>query len=299
MHVLSLMLALAWAGSLQEIHDLEWHRAEPTSFAAHLEDPDPSTRARAAMALGRLHDPAAAPLLSAHLGDDNPGVQLAVAHAMAQTPGTATMIRRALTRLPAARTPADARLPHAQLRSALLSALGRQGDESDVETLSRALAEPWPVSGAAADGLMRLARRGLSTANARAPLVDALWRPDPRTRVAAAHALRRGGLESADLGLLEQVAQAAGELPQAEARAQLVTAVMPILQGEAKVDAFIQAASDPSPAVAVAALQGVEDSTVPPGILDTWLVHDDPWLRSAAIQALGRWGDTEALQAKC
>lgn len=291
-----LWLALTWAGTAEDVRQLEWNRAPATAFSEPLQDGDSSVRVRAAEALGRLHSSEATALLVPLLTDPDWDVRRVAAEALGQTPGADTAIRAALEGTRPVRTPADARKPAAQQRSALLSGLGRQGDSRDVATLVQALDEPWPVGGSAADGLLRLARRGQDIDEARTALVATLWRPDPRMRVAGAHALRRGGLDGADPALLTEVALAAHDLPQAAARAHLVTAVMPQLEGEALVDAFIQAASDPSPAVAVAALQGVRDATIPPGILDTWLAHDDPWLQNAAIEALGRWGDVEALR---
>lgn len=92
--LLLLLLSLpVWAGPIEEIEALEHSRRPPgpplTTYLGHA---DPAVRARATVALGRLQNPQAIPLLVKALNDPEPAVQEEAAFALGQVPAEAEVL---------------------------------------------------------------------------------------------------------------------------------------------------------------------------------------------------------------
>lgn len=279
----------------QEIHELEWSRELPVTLATKAPGGSAQQRADVARALGRLRSPDALEFLEGMVSDEDEGVRIAVAAALGWTPGSAEQLRTWLQEVPepkglAARAAADG-----GLRVQLLEGLGRQGTARDVALLTEATAEAWPTGAAAARALGRLGKRQIAGIDAaRTALVDALERPDPRLVESAAYGLRRVGLGT-DAALTGKAAARARSAPTAAARAWLVAAAWPALDDEARTDLFVAAVTDPSRLVRVAALVAVQEGQIPVDLVGAYIVDGDPWLASAAAEALGRLGTPEAI----
>ncbi|GEM_PF-3527074 len=153
--------------------------AEPGSLDAlldQLDDPDPAVRARAAVELGFLGDPEAAPDLVPLLADDQETVRVASAQALGRL-GPGRVEGEVLDLMSNTRKN--------EVRSAAAKALGLMKADIARFALLRALDDPdWKVRAEAAVALGRI-----GSWSAGPELADALRDPDPRVRGASAIAL--------------------------------------------------------------------------------------------------------------
>jgi peptidyl-prolyl cis-trans isomerase B (cyclophilin B) len=287
-------LAAAFAAdtsTLQHVHELEWARADVVQLASQIPGADPVSRAAAVTAMGRLRNPDALDALIAQETDPDERVRVAVAEALGWTPGSAAEIRRWLAEQPASSTPAElARAEHG-VEVALIEGLGFQDQPQDVALLVRYLSRPWPVGAAAAKALGRLAIHKVAGVDAAAgPLAARLSAVDPRMAEDAAWALSRVGLKGADPAAITAVQRALRGGSYETTRALLVKAAWPVLDKAARDDLFLRAATDPSRLVRVAVLNALQRDDVGAEVLAAWLADPDPWVREAAIDALGREG---------
>lgn len=277
--------------ALQRIHELQWDREPPLALVAEAAGAGREARAAVAVSLGRLQDPDALDPLRSMTEDPELEVRLAVAEALGLTPGAADAIAAWLAEAPRPRGPAARAMAADGLVVRLITALGRQGEGRHLPILLAHLDEPWPIGAAAARAVGALDRRGILVRQERAgvarTLVAALDRPDPRLLDAVAEALERVGLAD-DPTLGARVAARAAELPRGAARASLLAAAWPTLDHDARSAAFLAAIDDPWRAVRVAALEALQPGDLAPEIVGTWLSSPDPWLRIAALDALGR-----------
>lgn len=282
--------------SLQTVLQLVWDRAPAVTVAAAASGEPVPVRIAAARGLGSFRRADALVALDAMRADPDPAVQVAVADALGSTPGAAPALRAWLDALPAPTGPAPRAAADGGPRTRAIEALGRQGDLTDLPRLVALLGESWPTSAAAAEALGRFGRRALDGADAALPpLVDALDRPDPRTVEAAAYAIRRIGLKKAPQPLVDRVVARLTRVGDPETRAWLLSAAWPRLSAEQKLDRFVAATLDPSPLVQVAVLDAVGKGDVPVEILAPWWRSPDPWVRQAAVAALGRAEEFGAL----
>lgn len=284
-----LLLALAQAADpAQAVADREWRRMSPAELV------EVGEGTRLAVALGRLRDPdALAPLLALR---GEPETDRAVAEALAFVPGAAPAIRSWLDEIAPA-TPADLHGAHRSLRPVLLASLGHHAEAADVERLAAALAEPWPAAGAAAIALGRLGRAEVEGVGRSVPaLVATLGRPDPRTVQAAAFGLFRVGMATASPGEVALALRLAHAGPTGPARAWALRAAWPRLTVEERRLLLDAAVRDPEPVVTVAALDSAGEGDVPAAVLAPLLEAEHPWVRRAAVGALGRVGGPEAVE---
>ena len=154
-------------------------------------DSDAATRARAALALGRLRSIETRAPLKRLLQDPSPAVRMEAAFALGQTPGAGLALQGQL--------PLES---DADVRAAICEGLGKVGEPSAVPLLVRALKERARfleravVAESAAVALGRLAMSGTEEATSDAvvtALIEQLDRFDTHTRQGAAFALYRIG----------------------------------------------------------------------------------------------------------
>jgi len=288
---------LAWAGGdaeHQALAELEWSRAEPVQLLAQLPGADEAARLRLVRGLGRLRDPDTASDLLVFRDDPSPAVQRMAATALGWVPGAAPQLRVWLDEVPPATSSLGRADPQAALRALLVRGLGHQGTARDLDTLRRALGEPWPTGAAAAHALGRLALRGTPGAEeAVSDLVHRLRAADSRVSEAAAFALGRVGLEGASELHVQRVAEEVTGGATPEARAWALKACWPQLQPDQRVDVFLAAATSTSRLVKATAFERVGPGDIDGVVLAAWLADPDPWVRAAAVAALGRVGSRD------
>ena len=293
--MLWLLVTLALATTTpQEVHEAEWQR---TAIALDREAPE-SVRVQIARALGRLRSTSVLPKLQILVDDESLAVQISTAEAMGYTPESEPIVRSWLGETAPARGLARRARDEFGLRVTLIEALGRQGTATDVGLLVGIVTdEPWPYGAAAARALGRLGRRGIEESKGAVPaLVQQLDRMDPRFVSDVAYALGRIGLEEASQQDAAVVVDAALGSAPGPARGFLVKAVFAALTPAQQTNLFLAAVSDYDRAVQVAAMDAATAATIEPEVLAAFLLDDDPWLRSAAIQALGRAGAEDILR---
>lgn len=281
----------------QRTHELEWARETPLAFATELPGSDVDGRVAIAHALGRLRDPDALELLSGLRTDPEERVRVAAAESLGWTPGAVSAIHAWWDTLTPPSTPYGRALAVHGEAVALLGALGHQGDTADVPLLREALRQPWPIGGAAARALGRMAIRKVPGAQESVPDVCArLDATDPRMVADAAWALSRLGLDGVAPSDLQVVVRRLSEGGTYETtRAWLVKAAWAHLDDETRDRLFIDGMTDPSRLVRVAVLNALRPEDVSADVLASWLADPDPWVRLSAIDALGREGTPEAL----
>jgi cyclophilin family peptidyl-prolyl cis-trans isomerase/HEAT repeat protein len=290
------LVARAASPDVAAIQSLEWARAPVAAITPATRAQSSEVRRAAAVALGRSRDPAAIPTLEALSGDDDPSVRIAAAEALAAIDGAAPALRAWLGRLPP--SPASS-LPRGgdgvAERAAVVRALGRVGDGTDVPALILALSDAAPVSTAAAHALSDLGRAGEPAAASAVPALVArlsAWSAGPAE--AAAHALRRIGL-AAHPELAASVADAAARGRSPTLRAWALAACWPALSVEQRSALAARALAD-ADLVRVALLDQVGPGDVDASAVIPSLVRS-PQVRAAAIGALGRVGGDDALAA--
>lgn len=287
-----LLTALALAGPIEEIHQLEWDRASPASLAVYLSDGAPeAARVAALTALGRLRTPGALDVLP-ETAPDSGAEALAWAEALGFTPGAAPRIRAALGT--AERWSVVERARHdGDLRAALALALGRQGDESDVALLVGMLDEPGPAGLAAARALGRLGYRGVeapAAVPALLPLLDGL----PRKAELAAYALTRLDTGSLTPAQIAQLVRAARQGRSVTVRALATRVLWPHLDEAGRQAQFRHAFSD-HPDVLIKLLQALSpEASLPEQGLGFLLADRRVMVRRAAARGLAALDSPEA-----
>ncbi|MBI2900797.1 MAG: HEAT repeat domain-containing protein [Planctomycetes bacterium] len=210
------LLAACSGPSVRDIRVAEDRREAGASTLAHalVSSGDPETRARAALALGRIQDPNDIALLVGAAADPDPMALRAVVFALGQM-----ALGEDFDGNP--RGADDAVAPHRSdpdpaMRRTAVEALGKLGGPRAAERLAEALRDPAAeVRGEAALGLFRLRFMPVWTKRAKEPpplppialnaLVDAAGDPDAGVRWRVAYALARYG-EPAAVEALKKLA---------------------------------------------------------------------------------------------
>ena len=283
------------ADTMQEIHEQEWDRAPVASFLPLLAGASDEERAAVATALGRLRREEAAETLASMRGDPSPVVRLAAARALAWTPGSAPAIRAWLETEPPPVSLSERERAKDGPLVALLEALGAQGDTADIPLLVARIEEPWPIGAAAARALGRMGSRKLPKIDtAVGPLLGRLDATDPRTAADVSWALSRISVpEGAALPLGTVQSRLSGGSYETT-RAWLVRALWARLPKQTRDDLFVDLATEPSRLVKVALIGASGSSDAPAEVLSGFASDPDPWVRMAAIDALGREGGETA-----
>jgi HEAT repeat protein len=166
---LSLILGAACVkkqASLEDsIAELEYRRSlGDGTLVGHLKDGTPAIRERAALALGRIQDPATIPELAEALADEESSVRRMAAFALGQS-GASSAERHLIVRL---YTEQDA-----AVRGALIDALGKVGEEDGSKVLTKALDSPdFDSRARAATALGLLGRKEIIDEAADLALID-------------------------------------------------------------------------------------------------------------------------------
>jgi cyclophilin family peptidyl-prolyl cis-trans isomerase/HEAT repeat protein len=256
------LLALSWMscatvprapGAAAQVDALE-DRRDGDGLVPLAQGGAPGVRARALRALGRLQDPAHAPLLSAALADAHAGVREEAARAAGllglswdPLPG------QVLPPLVASLLEAEQAERLAEVREAQLEALGRLGTAPAQARLVERLGGGGAAAERAALGLGALAKRGQPLpGTALGPLRRLLEtaQAPPSLRFAAAYALQQGKAP----GMAEPFTRCARDGSD-DVRAVCVRALGDA--GPAALAALASALEDDSPRVAVQAVRGL------------------------------------------
>ena len=257
----------------------------------HLESPVAEVRARAALAGGRIRNPAAAPLLLRALADSMPLVRARAAFALGQLGDSSVAVVTALS--------AVALRDEAGPATEAVFAIGRLGGPAARPAIDSLLAAPGTTSRVLHETLL-VAWRLPRDAGTLARIVR--WTKDPsaETRWRAAYALARGGGPPAVLPLLD----VAGD-PDARVRSYAVRGMRSALADSAGVReralaALLTAARDSHPHVRINALGLLAgyrsaERTVP--TLTAALADPDPNVAVAAAQGLALAADPAAADA--
>jgi HEAT repeat protein/cyclophilin family peptidyl-prolyl cis-trans isomerase len=153
------------------------------TLTGYLKDGDPLVRARAALALARIQDPATIPALAEALSDDDASVRRVVAFALGQS-GSASAESHLVLRLSVEQDPVVA--------GALIDALGKVGREDGSAALTGALDRPEADCRArAATALGLLGRREIADETADMALIDHVKEFDDEVRWRVFYALAR------------------------------------------------------------------------------------------------------------
>jgi len=202
--------------------DAEDRRALVSEIAEIAQRADPEIRARAALAMGRIGDPAASPMLVDLLSDPSIEVRRSAAFAAGVLDASAPpdLVRAVLDRLAPAEDPGEI--------ASLLDAVGRTGGAEAAARLADAVEDPRSaVRASAARALGLLGQRGIPVPDeAVSRIASLLEDPEEPVRFMAAFALYRiaepspGPAEAADA--LRRAASADGS---AEVRAYAIRAL--------------------------------------------------------------------------
>lgn len=247
-------------------------------LAAALGDPDPSVRARAALALGSVQAESAIPQLTAALQDTIPAVRADAAFALGQT-ADSTAVGFLFLALRREGTPAAQR--------EMLDAIGKIGSQSDGDALLR-LALPSDREADRALALARLAMRQRLSPAAFGVLASRLLADDPVLRDRAAYAFSRsdGWGDQADL-----LREAFGALASGDPARMHLARALGRLEDETDASALARALRrDPDWRVranAAASLGRLVETRDARGALFTALEDGSVQVRVAAASALG------------
>jgi len=178
-----------------------------------------------------------------------------------------------------------------------LQAMGRQGTQADLSELMSYLTRPWPFNATAAFAIGELARRDAAdTSEARQAIIGLLTAFDPRTREAAADALRRMGLDSANAAQIKHVANLTLRVSAPRARACLLEAVGPHLDQDTGGELWIEGVSSTAREVRAATLRHLSH-TIQTELLTLYLLDADPWVRLETVRALANRDDADVSEA--
>ncbi len=296
---MTLLVALALApcqaavppDDLQSIWTLEIRRSDPVVFTQWAQDEQADVRARTALALGRLADPAALPLLTELAADRDARVRGHAAFALGLTPDGAPLLRE---RLNVERDRA--------VRVRLLQALGLHEDLADEGLLAAALDRSWSESAEASIALGRLAiahREHVFRDETLIALGRQLTRLKPRARRGAAFALARMAPEALPESLVRELRHQALDAADPTVRAWCLRALASAQVGDEGMRLVALAARDGDEGVRVAAARFLGRLEVPPAgsTVQELLADDAPGVRLETIHSLGRLDsvDHEAL----
>lgn len=249
-----------------------WRRDLPAVLAGPYEL---SQLPEVARLLCGFRDADATALLEVLARSDEPGLRRAAAFALGCTPGAADVVR--------ARLDVEG---EAAVRGALGVALGRVGGAEDLPRLMAGLAGAPDEAVGAAQGIGRLARRGVDASEAVPTLVRVASAPRPRVAEAAAFALGRirpAALAEADVRAL---ARAWRRALSGEARAWLVPSLVAHLpESEARALA-LDVLDGPWREAKVALLGALRPGLLSEGTLEALAASDDPWIARSARDAL-------------
>ena len=266
-----------------ELRGLELTRAPASAFTPWLDGDDIELERQAVRALGRVRDPAAAPLLDATLEDQDPGVRAEAALARSRYPDAAPPL---LAALEGEDEPA--------VRAALLDALGRSGDEAAIGALLAALDSAEPTDAVAAGhALGRLGVLRVLTAppdDVVTALLDQLSRFDLERRRAAAFALARTKPSELSDELSERLADATRAQPDTVARAWLVRAAASGLPDARWEPLAAELCDDSAMNVRVALARGLagRGDVAASAALTPLLADGDRAVRVAALESAAR-----------
>ncbi len=264
---------------------LESMRVDPVDLAPFVNDADPDVRARTAIALGRLRNPSTLNKLDTLSKDADESVRLAAAQGLGQTSGSRYIVQRQLA----------IESSH-EVRTALLNALGLQGNAWDIDKLLESAQQTVDEDhsaeevAAAAEALGQMAVRGIRTVEIERVcrvLLDLLRRTSNEVRESAAFSLAR--IRPANLNAKDSTAliHAAHDEGIASIKSHLIRASGALRYAHGERDELLTDAmqhSAPSVRISVArTAPGIGWNGV------TTLVEDpDPGVAIAAIEAVGR-----------
>lgn len=280
--------------TVQRIREVEWTRGAPILVAGLLPGADAETRVVAAEALGRLRSADALDVLLPLRDDPDVRVRVAVATALGFTPGAGPTLRAWIADEARPHSPYERSVAEHGVLVALIDAVGIQAEPADIDLLRGLLRERWPIGGAAAVSLGRMAKiPGIERAIG--DLAARLDASDPRTVGDAAWALARIGIAGpnkdravprSELALVERRIRVGSY---ETTRAWLVRAAWTELDPSVRNALFVDTATDPSRLVRVAFLGALRPDDVEAEVVASWLADPDPWVRLATIDALGRF----------
>ncbi len=269
----------------QSILLLEAQRQPAATFGQFVESTDSDTRARAAVALGRIRDPLALESLAKLASDPEVGVRIEAAFALGQTPNAE---RTLIERLHEESDPT--------VIPVLLEALGKQARASGLRLLTDALREDVgalhrPLNAeAAALALGRVAMRDRELVHREevlVALIDQLRRLDRNTRRAAAFALARIRPEEVESTTASALLAATAKESDPVAQAYLVRATASLTGvGRERARLYEQTRKDPDAGVRIATARAA--STAGWGNVAKMLDDPNPRVRQVAIESVGQ-----------
>ncbi len=271
-----------------QLRGLELSRSPAVAFQPWLEGSDPAALLQAARALGRLHDPAAVPLLEPLLEAEEPALRAEAAFALGRYPETGPALLAALQK--------EERI---EVRTALLDSLGRSGGAELLPPLMEALrAGEGAEAVAASHAIGRLGVRGeLSPLphDAAELLLEQLSSLDLDRRRSAAFALARTQPSGLPSPLEDRLLAGVERQADAVARAWLVRAASTALDETRWAQAVSLAQRDASQGVRIALARGLatRGGSSAASSLTPLLADADRPVRIAALSAASRlpWQD--------
>lgn len=255
------------------IFQVEAQRLPAAALASFVADANPNVRARAIQAAGRLH--AESDFFAGAAADSDPEVRRVTATALGFVERSAPLIRARL-----------AEETVAEVRAALIVALGRVGEPADLPRLLAALQTA--QSPQAAQSLGRMGVRKVEGGGGDAVVAALLDTIDfgilpfayGETRRVAAWALSRTTLVDISPAVAQRLRQAASTDTDPRVRAWLVRAAAPVL----KDARFLAALStDPAPEVRVAAVRAMAKHGCDTAALSARFVDAEPGVREESF----------------
>ena len=272
---------------------LESMRVDPVELAPFVGDPNPEVRARTALSLGRMRNTSTLASLTTLVADNDVKVRIAAANALGQTAGSRVLIQRRL-----------AVEANKHVRSALLDALGLQGNAWDIDKLLELVQLPINEDhtheevAAAAEAIGQMAVRGNRTVQIERVsriLVKQLRRPYNAVRASAAFSLARINPASLNQQDCEELVAAARKEGLSSIKAHLIRSTGTLRFAHGSRDELLSESihhSAPNVRIAVARTAA---ATGWPGITDL-LSDPNHAVAIAAIEAVGRMPQLDRLQ---
>lgn len=222
----------------------------------------------AAIALGQTGRPEVLPRLALLAALDDRAVREAAAFALGLVPGGADTVR---LRLRVEDDPA--------VRAALWRSLGAAGGPDDTPMLAAAVGLPAPEGDAAADGLARLALRGVAVDAARPAVIAALRAAGVRPVAALAHCLYRLGPSVLSPPEVAALTSRLDRTAHGAVRAWLLAAVWPSLSSSERAVWRAELLDGPWREPRAMLLGPLGTLADDPGLAAMLSAHDDPWVR--------------------